>query len=84
MDHVAQDASKIIGHQYAAGLIIDESGIVKKGRNSVGVARQWIGNIGKVENGQVGVYGSLSNPYLAWLASSYGASVRTSHLPFAG
>ena len=61
MNHVAQDASQRIGHQHAAGLIIDESGIVKKGKNSVGVARQWIGNIGKVENGQVGVYGSLVN-----------------------
>jgi SRSO17 transposase len=61
MNHVAQDANQRIGHQYAAGLIIDESGIVKKGKNSVGVARQWIGNIGKVENGQVGVYGSLVN-----------------------
>ena len=39
MNHVAQDAGQRIGHQYA-GLIIDESGIVKKGQNSVGVARQ--------------------------------------------
>ena len=61
MDHTAQDASQQIGHEYHTGLIIDESGIVKKGKNSVGVTRQWIGNIGKVENGQVGVYGSLVN-----------------------
>jgi len=61
MDHTAQDTNQRIGHEYDAGLIIDESGIVKKGKNSVGVARQWIGNIGKVENGQVGVYGSLVN-----------------------
>jgi SRSO17 transposase len=37
-------------------LIIDESGIVKKGNESAGVARQYCGNIGKVENCQVGVY----------------------------
>lgn len=61
MDHTAQDISQWIGHEYNAGLIIDESGVVKKGKNSVGVARQWIGNIGKVENGQVGVYSSLVN-----------------------
>jgi len=61
MDHTAQDTNQWIGHEYNAGLIIDESGVVKKGKNSVGVARQWIGNIGKVENGQVGVYGSLVN-----------------------
>ena len=35
---------------------IDESGNVKKGRNSVGVARQYCGSVGKVENSQVGVY----------------------------
>jgi len=37
-------------------LIFDESGFVKKGNDSVGVARQYCGNIGKVENCQVGVY----------------------------
>jgi len=61
MDHVACDASTLIGDELDTGLIIDESGNVKKGDHSVGVARQWIGNIGKVENGQVGVYGSLVN-----------------------
>jgi SRSO17 transposase len=61
MDHVAQDANTLIGDVKGSGLIIDESGDVKKGQNSVGVARQWIGNIGKVENGQVGVYACLVN-----------------------
>ena len=37
-------------------LIFDESGFVKKGNDSIGVARQYCGNIGKVENCQVGVY----------------------------
>ena len=37
-------------------LIFDESGFVKKGNDSVGVSRQYCGNIGKVENCQVGVY----------------------------
>jgi SRSO17 transposase len=31
-------------------LIFDESGFVKKGNNSVGVAKQYCGTIGKVEN----------------------------------
>ena len=61
MDHVAQDANALIGDAQGTVLIIDESGIVKKGKNSVGVARQWIGNVGKVENGQVAVYGALAN-----------------------
>lgn len=61
MDHVAQDANTLIGDPNGSGLIIDASGDVKQGKNSVGVARQWIGNVGKVENGQVGVYTVLVN-----------------------
>jgi SRSO17 transposase len=41
------------------GYIIDESAHIKKGKNSVGVARQYAGVLGKVENCQVGVYVSL-------------------------
>ena len=41
------------------GYIIDESAHLKKGKHSVGVARQYAGVIGKVENCQVGVYASL-------------------------
>jgi len=36
--------------------LIDESGIVKQGDDSVGVARQYCGSVGKVANSQVGVY----------------------------
>jgi SRSO17 transposase len=39
-----------------AVLIIDETGFVKKGRHSAGVARQCCGTLGKVENCQVGVF----------------------------
>ena len=35
---------------------VDESGFVKKGKCSVGVARQYCGSVGKVENSQVGVF----------------------------
>lgn len=42
-------------------LIVDESGIVKKGRESVGVARQYTGSVGKVENCQMGVYLAYSS-----------------------
>lgn len=41
------------------GYILDESAHRKKGRSSVGVARQYAGVIGKVDNCQVGVYASL-------------------------
>jgi SRSO17 transposase len=37
-------------------ITIDESGNRKKGKNSVGVASQYCGSIGKVDNSQVGVY----------------------------
>lgn len=42
-------------------LIFDESGFVKKGENSVGVARQYCGNVGKVENAQVGVFAAYAS-----------------------
>jgi SRSO17 transposase len=37
-------------------VVVDESGVRRWGEKSVGIARQYIGNVGKVDNGQVGVY----------------------------
>ncbi len=37
-------------------IVFDPSGFPKKGKASVGVARQWLGRLGKVDNGQVAVY----------------------------
>ena len=37
-------------------LIVDETGFVKKGEHSVGVARQYSGTAGRIENAQVGVF----------------------------
>jgi len=37
-------------------LVLDETGFVKKGRHSAGVARQYTGTVGKVENCQIGVF----------------------------
>ena len=37
-------------------IVFDPSGHAKCGRDSVGVQRQWLGRLGKVDNGQVGVY----------------------------
>ena len=39
-----------------AVLIFDGSAFAKKGDDSCGVARQWCGRLGKIENCQVGVY----------------------------
>lgn len=36
--------------------LIDESGVVKQGADSVGVAAQYCGSVGKIANSQVGVY----------------------------
>jgi SRSO17 transposase len=44
-------------------LIFDESGFVKKGNDSAGVARQYCGTVGKVENCQVGVFGAYASPH---------------------
>jgi SRSO17 transposase len=39
-----------------AVLVLDETGFLKKGRHSAGVARQYSGTAGKVDNGQIGVF----------------------------
>src|SRR3954464_13937058 len=39
-----------------AVLVVDETGFVKKGGHSAGVARQYCGAVGKVENCQIGVF----------------------------
>ena len=43
-------------------LIFDESGFAKKGDDSAGVAKQYCGNLGKVENSQVGVFAAYASP----------------------
>ncbi len=43
-------------------LILDPSGVAKKGTESCGVQRQWCGNLGKVENCQVGVFLGYATP----------------------
>src|SRR2546426_1352422 len=42
-------------------LMFDESGFVQKGQDSVGVARQYCGSLGKVENGQVGGFAAYAS-----------------------
>jgi SRSO17 transposase len=60
MDAAATDVSGLFADLEMVGLLIDESAHVKKGRQSVGVARQYCGTLGKVDNCQVAVYGALS------------------------
>lgn len=60
LDKIALDVSDIFGKADTA-LIIDESGMEKKGKMSAGVARQYNGRLGKVDNCQVGVFAALSD-----------------------
>ena len=40
----------------SAVLAVDETGFLKKGTKSAGVARQYTGTAGRIENAQVGVF----------------------------
>ncbi len=42
-------------------LIIDETGFLKKGSHSVGVARQYSGTAGRIENCQIGVFAAYAS-----------------------
>jgi SRSO17 transposase len=41
---------------------LDETGVLKKGQHSAGVARQYSGTVGKVDNCQIGVFLSYASP----------------------
>jgi SRSO17 transposase len=43
-------------------IVFDPSGFAKKGIASVGVKRQWLGRLGKVDNGQVGIFMGYVSP----------------------
>ena len=50
-EQIARETDALLGGLEAI-LIIDESGFAKKGEASAGVARQWNGRLGKVDNCQ--------------------------------
>jgi len=57
---VAKEVDGLVGGPDSM-LLLDESCFGKKGNKSVGVARQWNGRLGKVDNCQVGVFAALSD-----------------------
>lgn len=70
-DVVWDEAAIITKHHVLVGndmgdpagvLIFDESGCAKKGEDSAGVAKQYCGSLGKVENCQVGVFAAYASP----------------------
>lgn len=58
---IGQDADRLLGGKLSSCLVIDESSFAKQGDRSVGVARQWSGRLGKVDNCQVAVFGVLTD-----------------------
>lgn len=54
-DELARQIGQSLGEPNGV-LVFDPSAFPKSGRESVGVARQWCGRLGKVENCQVAVY----------------------------
>ena len=58
---IARDADQALGGKPTSALIIDESSFPKQGDRSVGVARQWTGRLGKIDNCQVAVFGVLTD-----------------------
>lgn len=58
-DHVRDDLRGYVVESLGdpeAVLVLDETGFLKKGTKSAGVARQYTGTAGRIENAQVGVF----------------------------
>ncbi len=60
-DHrpLQQELARQVGRELGSAdgvIVFDPSAFPKKGKQSVGVARQWCGRLGKVDNCQLGVY----------------------------
>jgi len=58
-DAVRDELQRFVAEAFGAPdgvLVVDESGVPKKGTKSVGVAKQYCGALGKVEQCQVGVF----------------------------
>jgi SRSO17 transposase len=70
IDEVACSVDRCLPRQTLTGLLLDESGWVKKGNKSVGVGHQYCGNVGKTANSQVAVFGCLCNGKYAALTDS--------------
>jgi SRSO17 transposase len=55
IEELAQQVGRELGEPDGV-LVFDPSAFKKQGKDSVGVARQWCGRLGKIDNCQVGVY----------------------------
>ena len=68
-DECQQLVAREHAHEEAIGCL-DESGTAKSGVHTVGAARQWLGSLGKVDNGVVGVHLSYCAPGFQCLLDS--------------
>jgi SRSO17 transposase len=74
-------------------IMVDETGFVKKGKHSAGVARQYCGPLGKVETCQVGVFAGYASRHgyalvdqrlflpEVWFSDAYASRRRQCNLP---
>jgi SRSO17 transposase len=56
LDHIQRDVRDIVGDKNNGSLHVDECSFPKQGADSVGVAPQYCGRLGKIANCQVGVF----------------------------
>jgi SRSO17 transposase len=61
-DELIRYVSDTLGHPDGV-LVVDETGFLKKGTKSVGVARQYSGTAGRIENCQIGVFLGYATPH---------------------
>src|SRR4051812_14476632 len=61
-DRVRADVIEALGDADGV-LVVDETGFLKKGEHSVGVARQYSGTAGRIENCQIGVFLAYASRY---------------------
>jgi SRSO17 transposase len=55
-DDLREHVIEHLGEEESGVPIVDETGFLKKGEKSIGVARQYTGSAGRIENAQVGVF----------------------------
>jgi SRSO17 transposase len=61
-DDVRTAIVEVLGDAGQGVLVVDETGFVKKGTKSAGVARQYSGTAGRIENSQIGVFLAYASP----------------------
>jgi SRSO17 transposase len=61
-DDLREIITNAIGDKERGILVVDETGFLKKGKKSAGVARMYTGTAGKTENCQIGVFLAYTSP----------------------